>query len=823
MPDPADKHVCFEDGNDGHSSTSDEDRNAVEVLFDPSNPYRRKSSLASADAVPPRLRRSISDPNKAQCIVHHLLDAQRLDDSQRHGYHYQQQQDCVEEDEDEDEDEDEAINAATAALATSVATGTHAEPALSDIPANADGHIVDKPNNNAPGRASRTQKPGHQLAMKDIKAQQPFLPESSPLAQEKPLAAAGARRRHNPIIVEPSTSDSEAGQVDEKEWTKVITKTPSNETTDHETVEVPVSAHVDHVDHVDPIDQIDHAAHAEPLKPADHGDRHDGHDRAKYGSRSSSSATGRSSSSIGGEALNSRLLTKKQLSEMAWGVRELSRRLGSLRLRFRVRHIFVLTKIYDQDLVPKTRELTKWLLSHERDVAYTVHVEQSLRGNKAFDAPGLLEELYRGYAAAGRVPAADEDKDDHDHDRNRQRQALAARLRYWEEDMCRTRPHAYDMVITLGGDGTVLYASWLFQRIVPPVLSFGLGSLGFLTKFDFDEYAGTLATAFAHGVTVSLRLRFEATIMRCHTSRQRRRRLQQQKAEELAAAAAEAGGAAHGGIGGGGGGDDNDEAREKPELKQPPLRIQRDSLTGETTVCLGQLMDGDETDDEQTDEDVANGGGGHGKGNRVRGRHDADYQDIHLDEATLRRGRDLVEELIGEEKDDEHTHRPDGTYEILNEVVIDRGPNPTMSYTEIFGDDEHFTSVLADGICVSTPTGSTAYNLAAGGSLCHPENPVMLVTAICAHTLSFRPIILPDTIVLRVGVPFDARTSSWASFDGRERLELKPGDYVTISASRYPFATVQAPGRRSEDWVNSISGKLGWNTRQKQKAYKPWQ
>lgn len=92
-----------------------------------------------------------------------------------------------------------------------------------------------------------------------------------------------------------------------------------------------------------------------------------------------------------------------------------------------------------------------------------------------------------------------------------------------------------------------------------------------------------------------------------------------------------------------------------------------------------------------------------------------------------------------------------------------------MSSIEIFGDDEHFTTVQADGVCVATPTGSTAYNLAAGGSLCHPENPVILVTAICAHTLSFRPIILPDTIVLRVGVPYDARTSSWASFDGRER------------------------------------------------------
>lgn len=95
-----------------------------------------------------------------------------------------------------------------------------------------------------------------------------------------------------------------------------------------------------------------------------------------------------------------------------------------------------------------------------------------------------------------------------------------------------------------------------------------------------------------------------------------------------------------------------------------------------------------------------------------------------------------------------------------------------MSSTELFGDDEHLTTVLADGICIATPTGSTAYSLAAGGSLCHPEIPAMLVTPICAHSLTFRPLVLPDSIVLRVGVPYDARTTAWASFDGRQRVEL---------------------------------------------------
>ncbi|KAJ9199689.1 hypothetical protein DTO164E3_4574 [Paecilomyces variotii] len=383
--------------------------------------------------------------------------------------------------------------------------------------------------------------------------------------------------------------------------------------------------------------------------------------------------------------VESRHLTKKQLSDMAWNVRKLSKKLGSVKLKLSVKTVFLVTKAHDESLVSLTRRVCQWLLSTERDKPYIVYVEERLQKHPDFDADGLIRD----------EPAA------------------AGRLKYWDNQLAHDQPHIFDFVVTLGGDGTVLYTSWLFQRIVPPVLSFSLGSLGFLTKFDFDHYESTLTSAFRDGVVVSLRLRFECTVMRA---------------------------------------------------KQ-------------------QIVDG---------EDNAHGP----------------------------KKRDLVEELIGEEYEDCVTHTPDKVFEILNDVVLDRGPNPTMSAIELFGDDEHFTTVLADGVCVSTPTGSTAYNLAAGGSLSHPENPVMLVTAICAHTLSFRPIILPDTIVLRMGVPYDARTTSWASFDGRDRLELHPGDYVTISASRYPFANVLPPGRRSEDWVHSISKTLNWNSRQKQKAFK---
>lgn len=316
---------------------------------------------------------------------------------------------------------------------------------------------------------------------------------------------------------------------------------------------------------------------------------------------------------------------------MAFGIRELSKKLSRVRLLLDVRQVHILTKAHDQKLIAHTRDVAEWLLEQRNadGKTYTVWVENTMQKNKAFDADALF--------------AKDESYKD--------------RLRFWTNDLCAKKPHTFDICLALGGDGTVLYASWLFQRVVPPVMSFALGSLGFLTKFDFGQYSNTLTRGFNEGITVSLRLRFEATIMRS-TAR-----------------------------------DDEDEQKS----------------------------------------------------------------------------RDLVDELIGTASDDINTHRPSGTNNILNDIVIDRGPNPTMSSIEVFGDEEHFTTVQADGICVATPTGSTAYNLAAGGSLCHPDNPVILVTAIAPHTLSFRPIILPDTIVLRIGVPYDARASCWASFDGKER------------------------------------------------------
>ena len=113
--------------------------------------------------------------------------------------------------------------------------------------------------------------------------------------------------------------------------------------------------------------------------------------------------------------------------------------------------------------------------------------------------------------------------------------------------------------------------------------------------------------------------------------------------------------------------------------------------------------------------------------------------------------------------------------------------------------------ILGDGLIVSTPTGSTAYAVAAGASMIHPSVPAIMVTPICPHSLSFRPIVVPAGVELKVcsciknfvflstaylvffltfffqiTVSPDSRNTAWVSFDGRKRQELIHGDRYTM-------------------------------------------
>lgn len=87
----------------------------------------------------------------------------------------------------------------------------------------------------------------------------------------------------------------------------------------------------------------------------------------------------------------------------------------------------------------------------------------------------------------------------------------------------------------------------------------------------------------------------------------------------------------------------------------------------------------------------------------------------------------------------------------------------------MYVNDAMVTTVAADGIIAASPTGSTAYSMSAGGSMVHPDVPSILLTPICPHSLSFRPIVLPDTVVLKFRVSERSRGTAWVSFDGKWR------------------------------------------------------
>ncbi|KAL0326133.1 UNVERIFIED_CONTAM: NAD kinase, chloroplastic [Sesamum radiatum] len=241
-----------------------------------------------------------------------------------------------------------------------------------------------------------------------------------------------------------------------------------------------------------------------------------------------------------------------------------------------------------------------------------------------------------------------------------------------------------DLVVCLGGDGVILHASNLFRDAVPPVVSFNLGSLGFLTSHTFDDYRSDLRQVIhgnntIDGVYITLRMRLLCEIFR-----------------------------------------------------------------------NGKAM-------------------------------------------------------------------PGKIFDVLNEIVVDRGSNPYLSKIECYEHDRLITKVQGDGVIVATPTGSTAYSTAAGGSMVHPNVPCMLFTPICPHSLSFRPVILPDSARLELKIPEDARSNAWVSFDGKRRQQLSRGDSVRISMSQHPLPTVNKCDQTG-DWFRSLIRCLNWNERLDQKA-----
>ncbi|XP_078442768.1 NAD kinase 1 [Wolffia australiana] len=254
-------------------------------------------------------------------------------------------------------------------------------------------------------------------------------------------------------------------------------------------------------------------------------------------------------------------------------------------------------------------------------------------------------------------------------------------LQTWENEEDISDLHTkVDLVVTLGGDGTVLWAASLFKGPLPPVVPFSLGSLGFMTPIQSENYKEHMESILNGPVSITLRHRLQ-----CH--------------------------------------------------------VVRESSKGE----------------------------------------------VGLEEPIL----------------------------VLNEVTIDRGISSFLTYLECYCDGSFVTCVQGDGLILSTTSGSTAYSLAAGGSMVHPQVPGILFTPICPHSLSFRPLILPEHVTVRVEVAGRSRGRAWASFDGKRREELGPGDALVCRMARWPVPT--ACSRDStHDFLRGIREGLHWNLRQSQ-------
>lgn len=250
-----------------------------------------------------------------------------------------------------------------------------------------------------------------------------------------------------------------------------------------------------------------------------------------------------------------------------------------------------------------------------------------------------------------------------------------------------------DFIICLGGDGTLLYASSLFQQSVPPVVAFNLGSLGFLTPFPFAMF--------------------------------------------------------------------------KERINQV--------LNGQTPLLLRYRL------------------------KCVMHKHDHMAHIPHVKNI------------------DKNSHNITTHILVLNEVVIDRGPSSYLCNLDLYVEGRLVTSVLGDGLIISTPTGSTAYSVAAGASMIHPNVPCILVTPICPHSLSFRPIVLPAGVEIKISLAPEARGPAMVSFDGRNRQEMGPEVSLKITTASFPVPSICARDQIA-DWFDGLADCLHWNVRRPQKS-----
>lgn len=147
----------------------------------------------------------------------------------------------------------------------------------------------------------------------------------------------------------------------------------------------------------------------------------------------------------------------------------------------------------------------------------------------------------------------------------------------------------------------------------------------------------------------------------------------------------------------------------------------------------------------------------------------------------------------------------------LNDIVIDRGEVARLFLLHLYADDEFICSYSADGLIISTPSGSTAYNLAAGGPIINPRINALIVSPICPHTLASRTILFSEKETLKVAVELDSREAG-LTIDGQVAFHLKSGSSVLVRKARHSVNLIKF---RDRSFYEILRSKLHWGARPK--------
>ena len=146
----------------------------------------------------------------------------------------------------------------------------------------------------------------------------------------------------------------------------------------------------------------------------------------------------------------------------------------------------------------------------------------------------------------------------------------------------------------------------------------------------------------------------------------------------------------------------------------------------------------------------------------------------------------------------------------LNDMVIAKGPLARMLRLGMCVSEKYISTCAADGLIVATPTGSTAYNLSAGGPLVAPDLQVIMITPICPHTLNIRPLIVSSNQTVEVVVESDPGDVVMLTVDGQQGISLEPGDKVLVEKAEFTAKLISIDG---PTFFDKLQTRLRWGDR----------